>query len=47
VPDSTLVGGDVVLVLGTNFKGIAASSKAAPVPALATISPEEACDQAS
>jgi len=46
VPDSTLVGGDVVLVLGTNFKGIAsAPAKDTAAPVAPTLTPQEACDQ--
>jgi LCP family protein required for cell wall assembly len=48
VPDSTLVGGDVVLVLGANFKGIAtAPTKDTAAPVAPTLTPEEACDQSS
>lgn len=47
VPDSTLVGGDVLLVIGPNFKGVGASvPKDTATPVAPTITPEEACDQA-
>jgi LCP family protein required for cell wall assembly len=48
VPDSALVGGDVVLVIGANFKGIAtASSTDTAAPVVPTLTPQEACDQSS
>jgi len=48
VPDSALVGGDVVLVIGANFKGIAtAPAKDTAAPVAPTLTPQEACDQSS
>jgi LCP family protein required for cell wall assembly len=48
VPDSTLVGGDVVLVIGANFKGIAtAPTQDTAAPVVPTLTSQEACDQAS
>lgn len=50
VADTTLVGGEVVLVLGPGFKAIGAKAPGrttAPGPPLPTLSPEEACNQAS
>jgi LCP family protein required for cell wall assembly len=48
VTDPTLVGGDVVLVLGAGFKGVgatAAKDTATPTPTTTPLSAEEACNQ--
>jgi hypothetical protein len=45
VPDSTLSGTDVVLVLGKNFQGVGAptATTGAPAAPTTTLSPEAAC----
>jgi LCP family protein required for cell wall assembly len=46
VPDSSLPGTDVVLALGTNFRGLGSGATAttgAPAPTPTTLSPEAAC----
>jgi LCP family protein required for cell wall assembly len=47
VPDPTLVGGDVVLVIGANFKGVATPAQDTAPPVVPTLTPQEACDQSS
>jgi LCP family protein required for cell wall assembly len=50
IADPSLGGGDVLLLIGTSFKGIGAKAPkdtAAPEAPVPTLSPEEACNQAT
>jgi LCP family protein required for cell wall assembly len=43
VPDSSLPGTDVIVVVGRSFKGVATATTSAPAAAPTTLSPEAAC----